>query len=46
MYDIERCVPPPLRSVTLVAAVSALSTVVSVLAKFISPYLQPIALKV
>lgn len=33
-------------SVVLVAAVSALSTVVSVLAKFISPHLQQITLKV
>ena len=39
-------VTPPPRSVTLVAATSTLSTVVSVLAKFISPYLQQITLKV
>ena len=37
---------PSPRSVTLVAATSTLSTVVSVLAKFISPYLQQITLKV
>ena len=33
-------------SVVMAAAVSALSTVVTVLAKFISPYLQQITLKV